>query len=82
MENHDEKRECGFDLDRLNLHRSMSFDIISKDKTANIEGLAKLSIYLQEHDNIRELLQKYAKYIRLLLTSTQTGVVAKRFFLH
>lgn len=80
VENHDGKRECDFDLDRLNLHRSMFFDIISKDKSANIDGLTKLSIYLQEHDNVRELLPEYVKFIRLLLTCPQTVVVAERSF--
>lgn len=79
-ENHNGEKECDFDLDRLNLHRSMFFDIVKKDNNADINGLTKISIYLQEHEDIREFLTEYVKFIRLLLTSPQTVVVAERSF--
>lgn len=78
VEYHDGKRECDFDVERLVLHRSMFFDVIKSDK--NIDGLTKVSIYLQEHNDVRELLPEYVKFIRFLLTSPQTVVVAEQSF--
>lgn len=71
--------QCDFDVDRLNLHRKMFFDIIKNEKS-NLDGLTKISIFLQERHHIRGFVPEYALFIRLLLTYPQSVCVAERSF--
>lgn len=74
------EESCDFDLDRLNLHRNMFFDIVKDQKLKLSLDLSQISIFLQGHTEIREFCYEYSKYIRLLLTYPQTVVVAERSF--
>lgn len=71
--------ESDFDTDRLILHREMFFDVISKKKLI-LDDLSKITIFLQNNDDIREFCSEYTKFIKLLLTYPQTVCIAERSF--
>lgn len=69
-----------FDLERLELHRRMFFDIVKEKELPLVLDLSQISMFLKKHSDIREFCYEYSKYIRLLLTYPQTVVVAERSF--
>lgn len=72
--------QCDFDISRLVLHRDMFFDIIKDQNYDLTPDLTKISIFLQNHKDIREYCSEYTKFIKLLLTSPQTVCIAERSF--
>lgn len=73
--------DCDFDVDRLVLHRTMFFDVL-KARNLKMDGLTNISKYLQENSTEREFFSEYSKFIRLLLTYSQTVCIAERSFSH
>lgn len=72
--------DCDFDLDRLELHRNMFFDVVKERKLTQIVDLTSISIFLQNNTAEREFFGEYTKFIRLLLTYPQTVCIAERSF--
>lgn len=69
-----------FDLERLELHKRMFFDIVKERDLPLLLDLSQISMFLKTHSDLREFCYEYSKYIRLLLTYPQTVVVAERSF--
>lgn len=69
-----------FDLERLELHRRVFFDLVKEKDLPLVLDLSQMSMFLKEHSDIREFRYEYSKYIRLLLTCPQTVVIAERSF--
>lgn len=69
-----------FDLERLELHRRMFFDIVKEKELLLVLDLSEISMFLKKHSDLREFCYEYSKFIRLLLTYPQTVVVAERSF--
>jgi len=72
--------DCDFDLDRLELHRNMFFDIVKERKLTQIVDLTSITIFLKSNQAEREFFCEYSKFIRLLLSYPQTVCIAERSF--
>lgn len=67
---------CDFDIDRLILHRKVFFDVVKNENPKpKVDNLTQIAIYLKERKDVRAFASEYNKFIRLLLTSTQTVCV-------
>lgn len=69
--------DSDFDISR---HRDMFFDVIKDQNIELIRDLSQISIFLQDHKDIREFCSEYSKFIKLMLTSPQTVCIAERSF--
>lgn len=71
--------DSDFDIDRLQLHKKMFFDHIDRKKIV-LNDLTKISIFLQNNKDVRDLCSEYTKFTKILLVAPQSVCVAERSF--